>query len=427
VEFLAVYVREAHPSDGWRMSSNDRVGILFSQPRQLTERIDIAKKCCNTLAMTIPLVVDGIDDAVGHAYSGMPDRLYLIDKDGRIAYKGGRGPFGFNARELEQSILMNLLDQLTSGERTLTGLPLPSNTEAWRRLPPAEIGGNSPLPAWARALAPSLPRTTASMLELEYLLRGQGQLDPELRAKMRWVAAHANQCRYTEAQALADLRRAGVHDFEIEAFQKDDSNLPAGERAALAFARKMTVDASSVTDAEMAQLLGEYGNKQVVAMVLLLAYANFQDRLILSLGVANDKDSARPPEEIRFNKDTVVPVPPRRPQPPRSAAVAALAGARDSDWMSQGFSQLQRVMEDQRARQPRILVPAWEDVRKYMPPQSANRPVRVRWSLVCMGYQPELATAWFGCLSAFRQEARQDRVFEESLFWVITRTLNCFY
>jgi hypothetical protein len=58
----------------------------------------------------MPLLVDGMDDKVGKAYSGMPDRLYLIDREGRVAYKGGRGPFGFKPGELEQAILMLLLD-----------------------------------------------------------------------------------------------------------------------------------------------------------------------------------------------------------------------------------------------------------------------------------------------------------------------------
>ena len=106
VEFLGVYVREAHPTDGWKMQSNEKAGISFAQPLTLTGRNDLAEKCCAALHMTIPLVVDTLDDKVGHAYSGMPDRLYLIDRDGKIAYKGGRGPFGFKPGELEQAIVM---------------------------------------------------------------------------------------------------------------------------------------------------------------------------------------------------------------------------------------------------------------------------------------------------------------------------------
>jgi hypothetical protein len=110
VQFLGVYVREAHPIDGWRMESNDREGIQIAQPKSDRERTTVAARCCQTLKMTMPQLVDGIDDRVGHLYSGMPDRLYLIGRDGRVIFKSGRGPFGFRPGELEQSIIMHLLD-----------------------------------------------------------------------------------------------------------------------------------------------------------------------------------------------------------------------------------------------------------------------------------------------------------------------------
>jgi iodothyronine deiodinase-like protein len=111
VEFVAVYVKEAHPTDGWRMGSNDQAGIAFKQPREKSERDEVAHKCCSALEITMPLVVDGIDDAVGHAYSGMPDRLYVIDRAGKVAYKSGRGPFGFKPGEMEQALALLLLDE----------------------------------------------------------------------------------------------------------------------------------------------------------------------------------------------------------------------------------------------------------------------------------------------------------------------------
>jgi hypothetical protein len=111
VAFLAVYVREAHPTDGWRMGSNDRVGIAIAQPQSFTDRINVATKCCSTLEMSMPLLVDTLNDRVGRAYSGMPDRLFVIDRAGKVAYKGGRGPFGFKPGEMEQALAMLLLDQ----------------------------------------------------------------------------------------------------------------------------------------------------------------------------------------------------------------------------------------------------------------------------------------------------------------------------
>jgi hypothetical protein len=70
--------------------------------------------------MTMPLLIDALDDQVGHAYSGMPDRLYLIGKDGRVVYKGGRGPFGFKPGELEQSVILHVTE-LQQSSRTAAG------------------------------------------------------------------------------------------------------------------------------------------------------------------------------------------------------------------------------------------------------------------------------------------------------------------
>jgi hypothetical protein len=117
VQFLGVYVREAHPTDGWRMESNDQAGIVITQPTSERERTAVAARCCQALHVTMPLVVDSIDDRVGHLYSGMPDRLYLISRDGRVVYKGGRGPFGFKPGELEQSIIMHLMDAQAMSRR----------------------------------------------------------------------------------------------------------------------------------------------------------------------------------------------------------------------------------------------------------------------------------------------------------------------
>jgi len=100
----------------------------------------------------------------------------------------------------------------------------------------------------------------------------------------------------------------------------------------------------------------------------------------------------------------------------------------DSEWLSVDFATLQNKLDDQRDRPGRIRVPMWDEVREWLPERSRrNDPLRIKWSLVCVGYQPELALGWSACMRAFAEDAKQDRVFEESLFWVITRTIHCFY
>lgn len=108
--FLMVYVREAHPDDGWKMESNSRAKVSVKQPTSLVERATVCKQFCERLKPTIPVVVDQVPDVVGHLYSAMPARMYVIDRDGKVAYKSGRGPFGFRVGEMEQALAMTLLD-----------------------------------------------------------------------------------------------------------------------------------------------------------------------------------------------------------------------------------------------------------------------------------------------------------------------------
>jgi Iodothyronine deiodinase len=117
-KFFLVYVREAHPSDGWWMLSNQRAGINLAQPSDQNGRREVAQKCQAHLDLSIPFLVDTIDDNVGAQYSGMPNRLYLIDQHGKVAFKNGRGPFGFHPRQLEQSLVLLLNESNNSADHS---------------------------------------------------------------------------------------------------------------------------------------------------------------------------------------------------------------------------------------------------------------------------------------------------------------------
>lgn len=108
--FVMVYVREAHPTDGWKMDSNARFGVAAAQPKTYVERVGVCDQFRKMLKPGIRVLVDDIDDPAGKAYSGMPARLYVIDTKGKVAYKSGRGPFGFKPGEMEQALLMSLVE-----------------------------------------------------------------------------------------------------------------------------------------------------------------------------------------------------------------------------------------------------------------------------------------------------------------------------
>ncbi len=104
VEFLVVYIQEAHPSDGWQMQINVDEDVVYKQPKSFDEREHVAEACSLELKLDIPTLVDDMEDSTDLAYSALPDRLYLIGTDGRIAYRSERGPMGFRPEELEAAI-----------------------------------------------------------------------------------------------------------------------------------------------------------------------------------------------------------------------------------------------------------------------------------------------------------------------------------
>ncbi len=95
-----VYIEEAHPTDGWQMPSNLRDHVLVASARNLEERDDAAHVCVVKLGLHIPAVVDDMQDSTERAYTGWPDRLYVIDRAGRVAYKSKAGPFGFHPENM---------------------------------------------------------------------------------------------------------------------------------------------------------------------------------------------------------------------------------------------------------------------------------------------------------------------------------------
>ena len=115
VEFVFVYIREAHPADSnW---SDPRLGLR--DPRDLKERNTVAGKCMSDLKMSLPMVVDDMADTVNMRYRAWPERIYVINEDGVIAYKSGIGPWGFKPGEA-----MRVVRRLLNGEK------VPADTES---------------------------------------------------------------------------------------------------------------------------------------------------------------------------------------------------------------------------------------------------------------------------------------------------------
>ena len=102
--FYVVYINEAHPTDLWQMQSNVKEGVLFQSPTTSEEREVVAGSCVRKLHIAIPALIDSINNKVEKAYTGWPDRLYLINKNGKVGFKSEAGPFGFDPKQLAAAL-----------------------------------------------------------------------------------------------------------------------------------------------------------------------------------------------------------------------------------------------------------------------------------------------------------------------------------
>jgi hypothetical protein len=330
------------------------------------------------------------------------------------------------------AVLGSVLGACADSERALTNaaatpaaaqtdqagrFPALDDAAAWERIPRATPS----LPIWARTLIDALPRTTALQLDLDALHRTHNPLGPALATRVRWAVAEANRCAYARQSAEADWTRAGFESGDLPAYE----TLPEPERLALDFARDLTLAAAAIPDAQVARLIEALGVDDAVALVHTIAHANFQQRLFLALGLEREPGEPVPAREARPTAAASYSVPERAPVAPPSPA-AANAPREASRWSAHSYADVRALLESQKERIPRI-PPADEARLARLPKPDRARVAGSAWGKVSMGYQPELTRAWFQTMRAFGQEAQLDEVLENSMFWVITRTSDCFY
>jgi hypothetical protein len=76
--------------------------VVLEQPATPDRRSEVARSCATALRLTMPCVVDDIDNRVDNAYAAWPERLFVVDAGGRIAFASGPGPWGFNPARLAE-------------------------------------------------------------------------------------------------------------------------------------------------------------------------------------------------------------------------------------------------------------------------------------------------------------------------------------
>ena len=108
IDFRLVYISEAHTEGGaetqWQSTINAREGIDLPPARDLAEKQSHADLCVRKLRLPFPVVVDGMDAAAEKAYAAWPSRVYLVDRDGHVAFNNRLGELDFHPEDLDRAI-----------------------------------------------------------------------------------------------------------------------------------------------------------------------------------------------------------------------------------------------------------------------------------------------------------------------------------
>ena len=106
VNFLVVYIKDAHPTDGSQAPDNLEMydNVLFKQPTTLDERAELATICKQKLNFSCPMVIDNMDNSIQIKDCAYPERLYLLDATGCVFYKSVKGTYGYKPEEFKSAI-----------------------------------------------------------------------------------------------------------------------------------------------------------------------------------------------------------------------------------------------------------------------------------------------------------------------------------
>ncbi len=112
VQFLLIYTREIHPSRSKpskevldkQAAGGSRSPRTVSQHTSMDDRVIAADACMKGLKLTIPTLLDNMDNTFTKTYAGMPGGTTVVDINGKITYWNHGSPAGVRPKNAEVAI-----------------------------------------------------------------------------------------------------------------------------------------------------------------------------------------------------------------------------------------------------------------------------------------------------------------------------------
>ena len=175
--------------------------------------------------------------------------------------------------------------------------PLVDESTSRGLLPSDAFPSDKPLPNWVRLLV-NFPKAGPARVATLRRSETKGNLAAKLNAQLAWVSARADRAWYALAYAR-DRLALGLDDESIFAIdQASDPKFTPGERAAFAFAHKLTVDPALISDADFDELRKFYSESEIAEVICHVNHDVFFNRVTEAAQLPLERSANEPSRAV---------------------------------------------------------------------------------------------------------------------------------
>lgn len=143
-----------------------------------------------------------------------------------------------------------------------------------------------------RALS-TRPEAMREVAALHATLMGPGELDQRTKELVYLAVSAVNECDYCTSHHEARAREIGISENEIQDVRSEtDQTFSDRDRAALRYAREMTRTAAREHETQQ-RIDSSFEPEQIVELSLVVALANFTNRITNGLGIPLEKGQGK--------------------------------------------------------------------------------------------------------------------------------------
>ncbi|HKI35100.1 MAG TPA: hypothetical protein VKA46_24805 [Gemmataceae bacterium] len=267
-------------------------------------------------------------------------------------------------------------------------------------------------------------------------------LEYPFKTELFWIVSRTNNCQYCLGHQEMKLAVAGLKEEQIAALDGDWAEFTPAQRAAFAFARKITCEPNRIGDADIEGLRKHYKDLQILEMILSIAGNNSINRWKEGVGVPQSKElgnflrgAEKPadPDRVLPTKSFLTPTPEKYKE--AITKVAPLQAGDKSEKPSRATvckrpplesrADVEKALEACRKRTPRLPLVEEDKARELLPDDWAKGPLP-QWVRLLANFPRDGKNRIVG-LRAADEKGDLKPLLKAQVSWIIARQDRAWY